>query len=104
MTNREKALEEALRPFANYACDPPCECNNCRARAALTLPAETVEAGEDVAELKEVKAAADDLLMWYSAIVDEAHVSDKSAIRKAERRLTKALAALHPPQSAGEKP
>ena len=25
----------ALRPFANYACDPPCGCNNCLARAAI---------------------------------------------------------------------
>jgi hypothetical protein len=30
------ALLEALRPFANYACDEPCECHNCRARAAIT--------------------------------------------------------------------
>jgi hypothetical protein len=31
-------LVEAVRPFANYACSPPgeCECHNCRARAALT--------------------------------------------------------------------
>lgn len=29
------ALREALKPFANYACEPPCECHNCKARAAL---------------------------------------------------------------------
>lgn len=31
-------LVEAVRPFSNYACSPPgeCECHNCRARAALT--------------------------------------------------------------------
>lgn len=29
------ALKEALRPFANYACDPPCGCNNCRAKELL---------------------------------------------------------------------
>ncbi len=28
-------LLEALRPFANYACDVPCNCHNCRARAAI---------------------------------------------------------------------
>jgi hypothetical protein len=28
-------LIEALRPFANFACDEPCGCNNCRARAAI---------------------------------------------------------------------
>jgi hypothetical protein len=28
-------LEDALRPFANYACDEPCNCHNCRARALL---------------------------------------------------------------------
>jgi hypothetical protein len=28
-------LLDALRPFANYACDVPCECHNCRARAAI---------------------------------------------------------------------
>lgn len=27
---------EALRPFANYACDEPCDCHNCQARSALT--------------------------------------------------------------------
>lgn len=29
------ALREALRPFANFACDPPCGCHNCRARDLL---------------------------------------------------------------------
>lgn len=28
-------LLEALRPFANFACDVPCDCHNCRARAAV---------------------------------------------------------------------
>jgi hypothetical protein len=28
-------LLEALRPFANYACDVPCDCHNCKARAAI---------------------------------------------------------------------
>lgn len=28
-------LLEALKPFANYACDPPCGCHNCKARAAI---------------------------------------------------------------------
>jgi hypothetical protein len=28
-------LLAALRPFANYACDVPCDCNNCAARAAI---------------------------------------------------------------------
>lgn len=28
-------LAEALEPFAKFACDEPCECNNCKARAAL---------------------------------------------------------------------
>jgi hypothetical protein len=32
---RVARLEEALRPFANYACDEPCNCHNCIARAAL---------------------------------------------------------------------
>jgi hypothetical protein len=39
---RIQALEAALRPFANYACDPacqPCDCNNCKAQAALAKPA-----------------------------------------------------------------
>lgn len=26
---------EALRPFANYACQPPCNCHNCRARDTI---------------------------------------------------------------------
>lgn len=29
-------LVAALKPFAQFACDPPCECHNCIARAALT--------------------------------------------------------------------
>ena len=33
---REARLRKALKPFANYACDPPCGCHNCEARAALT--------------------------------------------------------------------
>jgi len=28
-------LLEALQPFANYACDPPCDCHNRIARAAI---------------------------------------------------------------------
>ncbi len=30
-------LQDALRPFAKFACDPPCEgpCHNCIARTAL---------------------------------------------------------------------
>lgn len=28
-------LLEALEPFAKFACDEPCKCNNCRARAAI---------------------------------------------------------------------
>lgn len=28
-------LLEALKPFAAFACDKPCDCNNCRARAAI---------------------------------------------------------------------
>ena len=28
-------LLEALEPFAKFACDEPCGCNNCRARAAV---------------------------------------------------------------------
>jgi len=28
-------LEAALKPFANYACDPPCGCHNCVARDLL---------------------------------------------------------------------
>ena len=33
---RAARLRKALKPFANYACDPPCGCHNCEARAALT--------------------------------------------------------------------
>lgn len=28
-------LLAALKPFAAYACDPPCGCHNCAARAAI---------------------------------------------------------------------
>ncbi len=28
-------LRGALGPFANYACPEPCDCHNCKARAAL---------------------------------------------------------------------
>ena len=38
-----KDLLEALRPFANYACDvpcDPCDCHNCAARAAIKLAEE----------------------------------------------------------------
>lgn len=28
-------LHEALKPFAYYACDPPCGCHNCAARTVL---------------------------------------------------------------------
>ncbi len=31
----QAALISALEPFSNYACDEPCECHNCKARAAL---------------------------------------------------------------------
>lgn len=30
-------LKAALQPFANYACDPPCGCHNCIAKAALEI-------------------------------------------------------------------
>jgi hypothetical protein len=42
IANRERLekenerLREALRPFANYACDPPCGCHNCVAKAAAS--------------------------------------------------------------------
>lgn len=46
-TERKDALlrqaMEALRPFANYACTPPCGCHNCHARtvaAAITAELE----------------------------------------------------------------
>jgi len=33
---RENAeLREVLKPFALFACDEPCDCHNCRARALL---------------------------------------------------------------------
>jgi len=32
---RIKELEDALRPFANFACEPPCGCYNCVAREVL---------------------------------------------------------------------
>lgn len=39
LTREESAADllEALRPFAKFACNPPCEgpCNNCRARTAI---------------------------------------------------------------------
>jgi len=28
-------LGKALVPFANFACEPPCGCHNCEARAAI---------------------------------------------------------------------
>lgn len=28
-------LLEALEPFAKFACDPPCDCHNCKARSAI---------------------------------------------------------------------
>ncbi len=31
-------LRSALRPFANYACDPPCGCHNCKAKFVLDYP------------------------------------------------------------------
>jgi biotin synthase-like enzyme len=37
-----QAMLEALRPFANYACDEPCSCHNCAARTAIAK-AETNE-------------------------------------------------------------
>jgi hypothetical protein len=33
--NAHDELVAALRPFANYACNVPCDCHNCRARAAI---------------------------------------------------------------------
>lgn len=30
-------LKAALKPFANYACDPPCGCHNCKAKEALEI-------------------------------------------------------------------
>ena len=33
-------LFEALKPFAQFACDPPCGCHNCKARAALAAAQE----------------------------------------------------------------
>jgi hypothetical protein len=35
LVESHQALIQALEPFANYACDPPCGCNNCRARAVV---------------------------------------------------------------------
>lgn len=37
LRERNKALAEALRPFAQFACSPAgqCNCHNCAARAAL---------------------------------------------------------------------
>jgi hypothetical protein len=35
LERRVALLESCLKPFANYACDEPCECPNCKARAAL---------------------------------------------------------------------
>ena len=35
--NQIQKLREALKPFANYACDPPCGCHNCIAKAALEI-------------------------------------------------------------------
>ena len=37
LLSRLEEVESALRPFAKFACDPPCEgpCHNCRARQAL---------------------------------------------------------------------
>ena len=33
-------LTAALKPFANYACDEPCNCHNCIARDAIIAEAE----------------------------------------------------------------
>jgi hypothetical protein len=30
-------LKDALEPFANYACDPPCGCHNCIAKEVLEM-------------------------------------------------------------------
>lgn len=35
MADYIEALKEALEPFAFFACDPPCGCHNCRAKALL---------------------------------------------------------------------
>lgn len=37
---RVAGLEAALKPFANFACDEPCQCNNCIARALLAPSSE----------------------------------------------------------------
>lgn len=39
-------LLAALRPFANYACGEPCDCHNCRARAAISRASRLTEQGE----------------------------------------------------------
>lgn len=51
VANATRELREALRPFANYACDPPDDCHNCRARTVLQSaqpPAESKAATEPV--------------------------------------------------------
>jgi hypothetical protein len=51
---RADRLADALRPFANYACEPKegnCDCHNCAARSALSdQPAQTTT-NEDTARL-----------------------------------------------------
>lgn len=39
-------LKAALQPFANYACDPPCGCHNCEARALTSTPEPETEEAE----------------------------------------------------------
>ena len=41
--NSHAALVDALKPFAKFACEPPCEgpCHNCNARTALAAAEET---------------------------------------------------------------
>ena len=41
-------LLEALRPFANYACDEPCDCHNCRARRIEMIDKIVHKAGSKV--------------------------------------------------------
>lgn len=35
MERDHEATREALKPFAAFACDPPCGCHNCTARTIL---------------------------------------------------------------------
>lgn len=48
LVERVKELEEAARPFANYACSPPghCDCHNCKARDLLSKALPNADAKE----------------------------------------------------------